>query len=435
MAARARWLVLCLGCSCLLLLLLPPCPGRGEPLRRRRRSGGAAAPAREEPRLPPGDTVSEHMLRLYQRYRGARRRGAAEEGRPRPLRDGNTVRSFRALSAGSPGNKELHIFNLTSLTRSENILSATLHYYVGDLLIVNQSCPHSKGCPPHGQRKAEIPIDLSVWSLISPEKQTEPLGHFVVSVPTVYRDFLAWQWKDITEVLSEAKQKGHLLIGIKMTLEGRFPWRRLPSSREPYILVYANDSAISEPDSVVSSLQGHRSSLTGGPGRLVSHSASGVAGQRQKRSTNVLLPLQNNELPGAEYQHNEDEAWGESKPYKTLQARPADKAKIKKKQKKSNRQKSQTLQFDEQTLKKARRKQWNEPRNCARRNLKVDFADIGWSDWIIAPKSFDSYYCSGACQFPMPKSSLQRERDWLGPNGGVLRPQDVQDFLLMQGGP
>ena len=121
--------------------------------------------------------------------------------------------------------------------------------------------------------------------------------------------------------------------------------------------------------------------------------------RRRKRSTGVLLPLQNNELPGAEYQYKEDGVWEERKPYKTLQTQPPDKSKNKKKQRKGPQQKSQTLQFDEQTLKKARRKQRIEPRNCARRYLKVDFADIGWSEWIISPKSFDAYYCSGACQF------------------------------------
>ena len=64
---------------------------------------------------------------------------------------------------------------------------------------------------------------------------------------------------------------------------------------------------------------------------------------------------------------------------------------------------SQVLHFDEKTMQKARRKQWDEPRVCSRRYLKVDFADIGWNEWIISPKSFDAYYCAGACEFPMPK--------------------------------
>ncbi|KAK2189684.1 hypothetical protein NP493_99g00016 [Ridgeia piscesae] len=38
---------------------------------------------------------------------------------------------------------------------------------------------------------------------------------------------------------------------------------------------------------------------------------------------------------------------------------------------------------------------------CRRRKLVVDFADIGWSEWVISPKSFEAHYCAGACPFPM----------------------------------
>lgn len=65
--------------------------------------------------------------------------------------------------------------------------------------------------------------------------------------------------------------------------------------------------------------------------------------------------------------------------------------------------KPQVLSFDERTMKKARRRQWSEPRVCARRYLRVDFADIGWSEWVLAPKAFDAYYCAGTCGFPIPK--------------------------------
>ncbi|XP_009466935.1 PREDICTED: bone morphogenetic protein 3 [Nipponia nippon] len=191
---------------------------------------------------------------------------------------------------------------------------------------------------------------------------------------------------------------------VKMDLTSHHPWKRAPSRYEPYILIYANDSAILEPESVVSSLQGHRHPLARAFPRPENHARSSLGKRRRKRSANVLLPLQNNELPGAEYQYNEDERWEDRNPYKTFQPRLAERAKSKKKQRKNHHQKSQTLQFDEQTLKKARRKQWNEPRYCARRYLKVDFADIGWSEWIISPKSFDAYYCSGECQFPIPKA-------------------------------
>uniref|UniRef100_A0A8C8RK95 Bone morphogenetic protein 3 n=1 Tax=Pelusios castaneus TaxID=367368 RepID=A0A8C8RK95_9SAUR len=398
MAGSPRSLLcLCLGWSCLGLALGDLLRAHLAGLRRRARAAGAEGPA-----LPPGDKVSEHMLRLYGKYSGAAHELPGLQ--PPPLREGNTVRSFRARPAGSPGSKEPYVFNLTSLTKSENILSASLHYYIGDLINATWSCPRSRGCSRHGHRKPEVQIDLSVLSFPSDGNRTRILGHFLINISTAYRDILSWQWKDITRVLSEAKQNDELLIGVKMASTSHYSWRRMPPSYEPYILVYANDSAISEPESVVFSLQGPRNSLVEGFPSQDSHLKRRLGEQRQKRSTNILLPLQNNELPGAEYQYNEDEGWEDRKPYKTLQPRLAERTKSKKKQRKNNHQKSQTLQFDEQTLKKARRRQWNEPRYCARRYLKVDFADIGWSEWIISPKSFDAYYCSGECQFPIPKA-------------------------------
>ncbi|KAM6136608.1 bone morphogenetic protein 3 [Phoenicopterus ruber ruber] len=428
MAASTRWvLCLCLGWGCLCLALgdVPKAGWVG--LRRRAAPGGvrggrARAAAgdyglgqqeerRRPERLQPGDKVSEHMLRLYDQYSGSR--GGRAAG-PRPqdppglpalhLRQGNTVRGFRPLGAGSPENQEMYIFNLTSLTKSENILSASVYYYIGDLLNAKWNCSQSRGCSHHRHRKPEIQIHLSVWTFPSVGNQTRSLGHFLINVSTAYQDVPSWQWKDITQLLHKAKQNNELLISVKMDLTSHHPWKRAPSHYEPYILIYANDSAISEPESVVSSLQGHRNPLARVFPRPENNVRSSLGKRRRKRSTNVLLPLQNNELPGAEYQYNEDERWEDRKPYKTFQPQLAERAKSKKKQRKNHHQKSQTLQFDEQTLKKARRKQWNEPRYCARRYLKVDFADIGWSEWIISPKSFDAYYCSGECQFPIPKA-------------------------------
>lgn len=38
---------------------------------------------------------------------------------------------------------------------------------------------------------------------------------------------------------------------------------------------------------------------------------------------------------------------------------------------------------------------------CQRRPLFVDFADVGWSNWIVAPHGYDAYYCQGDCPFPL----------------------------------
>ncbi|NWR90799.1 BMP3 protein, partial [Furnarius figulus] len=305
---------------------------------------------------------------------------------------------------GRPEGQEVYVFNLTSLTDSENVLSASVYYYIGDLLRARWNCSQTSGCSHHRHRRPDIQICLSVWTFPSAGNHTRSLGHFLINVSTAYQDILAWQWKDITQLLHEAKQNNELLISVKMALTGHHSWERASSCCEPYILIYANDSAISEPESVVSTLRGHRHPLARVFPKTEKHGRSSLGKQRKKRSTNILLPLQNNELPGSEYQYGEKDRWEARKPYKAFQPQLAERAKSKKKQRKDHPQKSQTLQFDEQTLKKARRRQWNEPRYCTRRYLKVDFADIGWSEWIISPKSFDAYYCSGECQFPIPKA-------------------------------
>ncbi|KAI4898402.1 hypothetical protein NFI96_016768 [Prochilodus magdalenae] len=334
------------------------------------------------------DTVSEHMQMLYAKYNSA----------GFPLKDGNTVRSFKA-QPGTINNKQLQIFNLTSLAKSEDVLSATLHYYIGDLQNSSCCCVRPKSCR-HGLRR-QSHIHLSIWSFASMDNSTRTLGHFLINVSSVHQDFISWQWKDITQVINQAKHHNELLIGISINSQGQQPQKKFLLDRTPYILVYANDSAISEPESVVTTLQRHKGSLVSGLQKLGLRNRNSSSLHRTKRSANVLLPLQNNELPGPEYPY-EIQTWDETSQYDPIESKPAKRPR--KKPRKKQGHKNPLLQFDEQTIKKARKKQWNEPRNCARRYLKVDFADIGWSEWIISPKSFDAYYCSGSCQFPMPKS-------------------------------
>ena len=38
---------------------------------------------------------------------------------------------------------------------------------------------------------------------------------------------------------------------------------------------------------------------------------------------------------------------------------------------------------------------------CRRHALYVDFADIGWTDWIVAPAGYHAFLCKGECPFPL----------------------------------
>lgn len=37
---------------------------------------------------------------------------------------------------------------------------------------------------------------------------------------------------------------------------------------------------------------------------------------------------------------------------------------------------------------------------CRRLDQIIHFKDLGWDDWVIAPRMFSAYHCAGACQIP-----------------------------------
>lgn len=290
--------------------------------------------------------------------------------------------------------------------------------------------------------------------------------------------------KDVTLVIKEARDKGHLLVTVELGLGQHYqrkPEEALSAGSMPYLLLYANDQALEEPNSVAASLQRYDPLSEGGE---PSHSSQASQllhrpntspeskGRVRREATLPSEPIQNNELPEVDYRpdgYRKDDLWESTwylkpKPKsgrkekkrksqeeeKVEESRGAqdkeepqvlkegerpshglktDDSTVKKfkdsrtltvserrnegkdgrKHKGSSNTQSPVLSFDEQTMRNARRRQWGnaQHRGCSRRNLRVDFADIGWSEWVIAPKAFEAYYCAGTCGFPMPKVGVQ----------------------------
>ena len=38
---------------------------------------------------------------------------------------------------------------------------------------------------------------------------------------------------------------------------------------------------------------------------------------------------------------------------------------------------------------------------CGKRPLHVNFRQLGWDDWIIAPLDYEAHHCEGVCEFPL----------------------------------
>jgi len=39
--------------------------------------------------------------------------------------------------------------------------------------------------------------------------------------------------------------------------------------------------------------------------------------------------------------------------------------------------------------------------SCRRKPMHVDFKQLGWSNWVIAPRGYSAYLCEGLCEFPI----------------------------------
>ncbi|XP_042364041.1 growth/differentiation factor 10-like [Plectropomus leopardus] len=329
------------------------------------------------------DMVSINMFKVYEKY----------SKEPQSQRDGNTVRSFKAVPRVLHG-KDVFQFNLSSIQESELILSASFHFL--HKRPRQQQRPwrfrrprHSSGVHQHPYP----PSPLLLFHSSSSNSFPTPLGNITLAP---FKKG-SWQTRDITAVVKHTRDVKELVVTVEFDMGSGVArghsQDRLSPANLPYILVYADDRAIDEPNSVAMSLQRY------GPFPVAEDPSASASRIRRE----LHLQIQTNDIPEVQYNTLKNhELWQNT--YFPAKAKAVVKPGRKQGQESSEGLgKPQVLSFDERTMKKARRRQWSEPRVCSRRYLKVDFADIGWSEWVLAPKSFDAYYCAGACGFPIPK--------------------------------
>lgn len=330
------------------------------------------------------DMVSINMFKVYEKY----------SKEPQSQRDGNTVRSFKAVPRVLHG-KEVFQFNLSSIQESELVLFASFHF------LYKRPRHHQR---PWRFRRPRHPSG-GLQNTYPPSPQiifhgSSPLGN--ISLAPFKKG--SWQTKDVTAVVKHARDVKELVVTVEFDMglgvargqqRGPHGQERLSPTNLPYVLIYADDQAIDEPNSVAVSLQRY-GSFPAGEDASASASASRIRRE-------LHFQIQTNDIPEVPYNTLKNhELWQNT--YFPAKAKAAVKPGRKQGQEShEGLSKPQVLSFDERTMKKARRRQWSEPRVCSRRYLRVDFADIGWSEWVLAPKSFDAYYCAGTCGFPIPK--------------------------------
>lgn len=297
--------------------------------------------------------------------------------------------------------KPLYCFNLSSIQESEVIMAATFHFFAHKCRQSHKAfckCSKNSAC-----RLLHLPQESRLNVILHGFSENFAFGDLKENITVFTHRMEAWQTRDISHFIQQLKQNGERTLCAELVSGEKnrhFIFDEAPS-HFPYILVYANDLTISEPNSISFSLQRYNPFTSTEKDWILMHNAS--VETRSRRDIYTSSSVQNNVLPEETYdnghKYSEYVLWEST--YKTH--KPKDSHRKKEQENPKMLTKSQLLNFDEKTMKKARQKQWDEPTVCSRRYLKVDFADIGWNEWIISPKSFNAYYCAGACKFPMPK--------------------------------
>ncbi|XP_041943641.1 growth/differentiation factor 10b [Alosa sapidissima] len=354
------------------------------------------------------DVVTINMYKTYDKYT-----------KEPSERDGNTVRSFRALPVSS-NNRLLFQFNLTSIPESEVVVAATLHF-----LEPPRSQPRSWSCrrlrgPSCRPAAASSPGRLVLRGGGASVPLTPGVRLASLPLPSHPHHRGGWLQRNVSAPVTQAHAAGHVLLTAEFQLQQRRAVRTLGTEsgaesgagpEPPYLLVYTDDRTIGEPNSVAVTLQRY--------GPFPGNADDPHTHHRPRRA--AVEHLQNNLLPDVHHTEPKSrELWENT--YFPLKAKPPpphtphtrshtpalgpEAPHIRAGGEGGPREGvggARELQFDERTMKKARRRQWTESRACSRRYLRVDFADIGWSDWVLAPKAFEAFYCAGTCRFPIPK--------------------------------
>ncbi|XP_056153708.1 growth/differentiation factor 2 [Lampris incognitus] len=58
-----------------------------------------------------------------------------------------------------------------------------------------------------------------------------------------------------------------------------------------------------------------------------------------------------------------------------------------------------------EALQPRRKRRKAEREYCQKTSLKVNFKDIGWDSWIVAPPEYDAFECRGLCSYPLTDES------------------------------
>lgn len=303
------------------------------------------------PRPTKDIVIPQYMIDIYRSQTGDQGEVPEIFTRGRGINPSNTVRSFyhqdvMHLDGCSEHNCARIWFDVTNIPRDETLIASELRVYMEHNQTETESVSKHK---------------LQVFEIMKPVlKDVEPLSR-LIDVQDVVVQNSSWISLDVHPAVLKWKNKPRMNHGLEIRL---LPYKNSPSNSPLSHVRLRRSAELEESDW---SLQRPF---------LVTYTDDGKDSQiRVKRSAD-----------------KKSKSTRRKRKNKKKKNRKCDKGKKGKKcRKRDNKNK-------ENPPGKRRKGHKN---LCRRHPLYVDFNDVGWNDWIIAPVGYEAYYCNGNCPFPL----------------------------------
>ncbi|KAM6933482.1 bone morphogenetic protein 16 [Xenentodon cancila] len=347
--------------------------------------------SRPDPR--PGVPVPKYLLDLY-RFHQQRYHLVEDPSFSFPsqhIQQANTVRSFHHSEPleDSPkvkDNTRVHIsFNISSIPQDETLLSAELRLLRSDRASLGPG-PHRLNLYLSKQQEDPEPTLLETRLLTNGLRKQKPSGFweaFSLGADLLHSthagagrlDFLlevkpenntSIPEKSVSSAAVEDKiekqKEGHLRV-CRSVGQDDHSW----AQERPLLVTYSHDGR-GEP------LIKHNRKTSGNGQRM-----RGRKGSKTRARSNTKS-------------HNRDQGWGRAKKNGyAMEGWGGDKGGVSW----SDRGRVKRNGGHSAKLKRLSRGR------CRRHPLYVDFKDVGWHKWIIAPSGYDAFFCLGECRYPL----------------------------------
>ncbi|XP_063040754.1 bone morphogenetic protein 2 [Engraulis encrasicolus] len=308
--------------------------------------------------------IPQYMVDLYNMHSAnsekspGRHKGSLARNSEKPASRANTIRSFHhdesseELRSHSTRTTQKFVFNLTSVPREELITSAELRIYREQVMEAVDAVMAGNGSHDNSSisNSGAGFHRINIHEVIKPEvPSTEPITR-LLDTRLVQHTLSKWESFDVSPAVARWTMEGHDNHGFMVEV--------LHLDSENREFEREGEGEEEETNRVEKKEMQGSSSM-----------------RRRRRHVRVSRSLHRNEY-----------SWPQLRPLLVTFSHDG---------------KGEPLHAREKRQARNNKQRKKHKANCKRHMLYVDFSDVGWNDWIVAPPGYHAFFCQGECPFPL----------------------------------